>query len=299
MKLMEREDMRSNDMMTAPKVLTTPRLVDVDGMPVRRVFTPGMSAAFDPFLYFVHFGPRQIGETTWGFPAHPHKGFETITYMLEGGLEHRDSNGGHGILGPGDVQWATAGRGIIHSETPPDSFVRAGGMVNGFQIWLNLARAHKSAPAAYQVLRGQEMPIVEPGDGTSLRVIGGAVAGAQSPVHMLTAVDLIHASIDSGACWHQTVTGGHNAFIYVIEGACGIETAGGNAIGEVGQTVLLGADPGVVTITGGNDAHIDLLWLSGAPIGEPVVAHGPFVMSSEDEIMDAIDEYKSGRMGTL
>ncbi len=269
-------------------------------MPARRVFTPETSAAFDPFLYFVHFGPHELHETDWGFPPHPHKGFETITYMLEGSLEHRDSAGGHAILKPGDVQWVTAGKGIIHSEIPPAAFQRSGGAVDGFQIWLNLAREHKAAPPGYQMLRAKDMPILEPASGVALRVIGGQVGDARSPVRMLTPVSVIRARLDRGACWRHDTIPGHNAFAYVIEGACAIEAAGNSpANGETGQMIVLGADNGAVTLTAaGNDA-CDLLFLSGAPIKEPIAAHGPFVMTTREEIITAIEEYNSGRMGSL
>lgn len=282
-----------------PRVLNTPLMTGPDGMPARRVFTPEMSASFDPFLYFVHFGPRELHETNWGFPAHPHKGFETITYMLEGSLEHRDSAGGHAILEPGDVQWVTAGKGIIHSEIPPAAFQQSGGTVDGFQIWLNLASRHKSAPAGYQMLRAGETPIARPASGVTLRIIGGELGDKRSPVRMLTPVNLIHARLDRGAAWHHELSVGHNAFAYVIAGACEIESAGGTTGGEAGQVTVFGADNDAVTVTPAGSGSCDLLFLSGAPIDEPIAAHGPFVMTSRDEIIAAIEEYNSGRMGRL
>lgn len=286
-------------MKAPPRVLNTPLATGPDLMPARRVFTPEASAAFDPFIYLVHFGPRELNETNWGFPAHPHKGFETITYMLQGSLEHRDSSGGHAVLGPGDVQWMTAGAGVIHSEIPPQAFRQSGGIVDGFQIWLNLARADKSAPAGFQMLRGEDMPVVEPSSGVTLRVIGGEVGDRSSPVRMLTKVSLIHARLDRGACWRHDLSLGHNAFAYVFDGVCEIETPGGSTNGETGQMVILGADNDAVTLTAAGDGACDLLFFSGAPIDEPIAAYGPFVMTTREEIVTAIEDYNSGRMGSL
>ena len=284
---------------TAPRVLSTPLENGPGGMPARRVFTPEDSASFDPFLYFVHFGPRELHQTNWGFPAHPHKGFETITYMLQGSLEHRDSAGGHAILRPGDIQWMTAGAGIIHSEIPPAAFQQSGGTVDGFQIWLNLTAEHKSAPACFQMLGTDDVPIVEPASGVTLRVIGGEVGNKRSPVRMLTPVSLIHAHLERGATWHHDLSVGHNAFAYVIDGDCEIETLGGSASGEAGQVFVLGADNNAVTLTAAGSGTCDLLFLSGAPINEPIAAHGPFVMNTREEIIAAIEDYNSGRMGRL
>jgi len=268
-------------------------------MPARRLFTPDGSRPFDPFLYFVHFGPRQLHETNWGFPAHPHKGFETITYMLQGELEHRDSAGGHAVMRPGDVQWVTAGAGILHSEIPPDAFMRTGGIVDGFQIWLNLARDDKAAPGGYQMLRADETPVAKPAKGVTLRVIGGAAEDQQSPVAMRTPISLIHARLEPGARWQHEANVGHNPFVYVIEGGCQIAIGGGDAEAGEGQTAILGLSPGMMTVSASPERGADLLYLAGTPIEEPIASYGPFVMTSREEIVEAIDEYKSGRMGVL
>jgi len=282
-----------------PLVFAAERAPGPDRMPARRLFSPERSPPFDPFLYFVHFGPRDVRQTDWGFPAHPHKGFETITYMLEGQLEHYDSAGGHAVLEPGDVQWVTAGAGIVHSEIPPDAFKTAGGTVDGFQIWLNLARKDKAATPGYQMLQAAEMPRVEPSEGVTLRIIGGTASGAESPVAMLTPISLIHARIAPGAIWRHTPVVGHNPFVYVFGGACEIAIAGGKAAARDGQAALLGIDPGALTITAAPDSATDLLYLAGAPIREPIAAYGPFVMTTREEIVEAIEAYNSGRMGTL
>jgi len=289
----------SEDAIALPFVFDTERAPGPDRMPARRLFSPDRSPPFDPFLYFVHFGPRDVRETDWGFPAHPHKGFETITYMLEGQLEHYDSAGGHAVLAPGDVQWVTAGAGIVHSEIPPDAFKAAGGMVDGFQIWLNLAKKDKAATPGYQMLRAPDMPPVVAGDGVILRVIGGEAAGQSSPVSMHRPISLIHARIAPGAVWRHAPAADHNPFVYVFGGACEIAIPAGQASVRDGQVALLGIDPGEVTITGGTDGPTDLLYLAGTPIREPIASYGPFVMNSREEIVEAIEQYNSGGMGTL
>ncbi|HUT49731.1 MAG TPA: pirin family protein [Alphaproteobacteria bacterium] len=285
--------------LTVPFVFDSERAPGPDRMPARRLFSPERSPPFDPFLYFVHFGPRDVRETDWGFPAHPHKGFETITYMLEGQLEHYDSAGGHAVLEPGDVQWVTAGAGIVHSEIPPDAFKAAGGTVDGFQIWLNLARKDKAATPGYQMLRAGDMPVARPSDGVTLRIIGGAAADQASPVAMRTPISLIHARIEPGGVWRHQPAAGHNPFVYVFGGACDVGIANGGASARDGQVVLLGLDPGGVTLTATSDGPADLLYLAGTPIGEPIASYGPFVMTSREEIVEAIDDYNSGRMGVL
>ena len=276
------------------KIFQAHQAVGPDGMPARHVITPDHAGAFDPFIYMAHFGPRELHETSWGFPGHPHKGFETITYMLEGSLEHHDSTGGHAVLNPGDVQWMTAGAGIVHSEIPPEAFQRAGGTVHGFQIWLNLARADKSATPRFQMLRAADMPTAHPADGVTVRVIGGAEAGTSSPVDLLTDVSLIHASLSAGAAWSYQPPAGHNAFAYVFGGA---GTVGG-ATAETGSVALFGRDPGAIALTA-DDKTLDLLILTGAPIDEPVAAYGPFVMNTRDEIVEAIHDYNAGKMGSV
>ncbi|MEJ2120999.1 MAG: pirin family protein [Alphaproteobacteria bacterium] len=289
----------TQETITLPFVFDTERALGPDRMPARRLFSPDRSPPFDPFIYFVHFGPRDVRETDWGFPAHPHKGFETITYMLEGQLEHYDSAGGHAVLAPGDVQWVTAGAGIVHSEIPPDAFKAAGGTVDGFQIWLNMARKDKAATPGYQMLRAPEMPPVEAGNGVTLRIIGGEAAGQSSPVSMLTPISLIHARIEPGAVWRHAPVAGHNPFVYIFGGACEIAISAGQASARDGQVSLLGIDPGDVTFTGGTDGPTDLLYLAGTPIREPIASYGPFVMNSREEIVEAIEQYNSGGMGTL
>jgi hypothetical protein len=258
-----------------------------DRMPARRAFVPEHSRPFDPFLMFAHFGPRELHETDWGFGPHPHKGFETITYMLEGGIEHRDSTGGHAVLGPGDVQWMTAGAGIIHSEEPPAALRERGGIVHGFQIWLNLPAALKDAPPGFSVLRGEELPRAEPAPGVVVRVIGGSCGAAESPVRLHSPLFLWHVTLAPGARWTFAKPDGWSALGYAFsEPARGTVTVFDRA-GEA------------VTLANGGAAPLDLLVMGGQPFGEPIASYGPFVMTTREEIVAAIRDYQSGRMGSL
>jgi redox-sensitive bicupin YhaK (pirin superfamily) len=282
-----------------PALIRAPLAAGPDGMPSRRPISPDPAMSFDPWILFTHFGPRELHETSWGFPAHPHKGFETVTYMLEGRLEHRDSSGGHAILEPGDVQWMTAGDGIVHSELPPDDFMREGGTVNGFQIWLNLSRVNKAAPAGFQMLRGAETPVAEPAAGVSVRVIAGVLGEARSPIRMLTPVGLMHARLAPGAVWTFEPAPGDVALVYVFGGSARIENARGGVAASDGDLAHCGWDGAPLRIAADGDDAADLLVLTGAPIGEPVAAYGPFVMNTREEIIAAIHDYQAGRLGAL
>jgi redox-sensitive bicupin YhaK (pirin superfamily) len=258
-----------------------------DRMPARRAFVPEHSRPFDPFLMFAHFGPRELHETEWGFGPHPHKGFVTITYMLEGGIEHRDSTGGHAVLGPGDVQWMTAGAGIVHSEEPPAALRERGGIVHGFQIWLNLPAALKDAPPGFSVLRGAGIPRAEPAPGVVVRVIGGSCGAAESPVRLHSPLFLWHVTLAPGARWTFAKPDGWSALSYAFaEPARGTVTVFDRA-GEA------------VTLANGGAAPLDLLVMGGQPFDEPIASYGPFVMTTRDEIVAAIRDYQSGRMGSL
>lgn len=304
--------MTTKEAPAAVNIIDCPSQPGSDGMPVARPFAGRALDGFDPFINFVHFGPRPINETNWGFPAHPHKGFETITYMLDGQLEHHDSQGGHAILSPGDVQWMTAGRGIIHSELPPDDFQHSGGLVHGFQIWLNLKAANKSTEPGFQMLRAEDMPVERPAEGVELRVI----ARADGPMTMLTPIEFIHARIAPGATWHRPVTPRHRALFYVVSGeaavtkqedalptATAIPVRAGQLVEDVSRLDVAHSNPLALAVTGKrtgsgpSSAPVELLYLSGRPLCEPVVGYGPFVMNTAEEIAHAVREYQSGQMG--
>src|SRR5689334_21982618 len=264
-----------------------PQALGSDLMPARRAFVPEQSQPFDPFLMFVEFGPRELHETRWGFGPHPHRGFETITYLVEGGIEHRDSAGGHALLGPGDVQWMTAGAGIVHAEEPPQVLREGGGIVHGFQIWLNLPAASKDAPAGFSVLRGAEMPCAQPAPGVALRVIGGRCGAAESPVRLRTPVFLWHVTLAPGARWRFAKEIGWSAMSYPFSGAAR------------GRMTVFDRAGEIVSLANDGAAPLDLLVLGGRPLDEPIASYGPFVMTTREQIVAAIRDYRSGRMGSL
>jgi redox-sensitive bicupin YhaK (pirin superfamily) len=266
---------------------TVPSALGPDRMPARRAFVPEHSRPFDPFLMFVEFGPRELHETGWGFGPHPHKGFETITYMLEGGIEHRDSAGGHAVLGSGDVQWMTAGGGIVHSEEPPARLREHGGIVHGFQIWLNLPAALKEAPPGFSVLRGAEIPLAEPAPGVAVRVIGGRCGTIESPVRLRSPVFLWHVTLAPGARWSFAKADGWSALAYAFSEA------------ERGRMTVFDRAGEIVSLAHDGAAALELLVLGGQPFDEPIASHGPFVMTTREEIIAAIRDYQSGRMGSL
>lgn len=264
-----------------------PSHVGPDGMPARHAISHETAEHFDPFLYFAHFGPRELHETSWGFPPHPHRGFETITYMLDGSLEHRDSVGEHAILGPGDVQWMTAGGGIVHAEEPPATFRRDGGVVHGFQIWLNLPTDDKMAQPGFQLLRAGDMPRFDPVPGVTLRIIGGQFADIESPVKTFSPVMLFHATLAAGVDWTFPVEDGHAVFAYGFSGS---------AEGRL----RLFEDSGTVCVLEGDSAgETDWLVLGGQRLRQPVAAYGPFVMSTREELIQAVQDYQAGRMGSV
>jgi len=264
-----------------------PAQIAPSGMPTRFPFSPEASRPFDPFLYIAHFGPRELHETSWGFGPHPHRGFETITYMLAGGIEHRDSTGKHAVLGAGDVQWMTAGGGIVHSEEPPEALRESGGLVHGFQIWLNLPRPLKMTEAGFSVLRAAETPRLEPALGVTVRVIGGRCGAAESPVRLLSPVFLWHVTLASGARWAFAKPAGWNAFTYAFSEA------------ERGRVIVF--DPAGETVALAHDgaAPLDLMVMGGQPFGEPIASYGPFVMNSREDVIAAVQDYQAGRMGSL
>ncbi|MCW5773863.1 MAG: pirin family protein [Rhodospirillaceae bacterium] len=264
-----------------------PATLSQSRMPARHVFAPEQSRPFDPFLYLVHFGPRELLETDWGFGPHPHRGFETVTYLLSGAVEHRDSAGGHAVIGPGDVQWMTAGAGIVHAEEPPAALRRSGGIVHGFQIWLNLPLPLKMAPPGFAVLRGAEMPRAAPTEGVEVRVIGGRCGEVESPLRIHSPLLLWHATLAPRAHWRFAKPAGWTLFTYAFSEA------------ECGRITLFDPEGEQVDIAHDGAAPLELLVMGGAPFGDPIASYGPFVMTSREELIEAVRDYQAGRMGRL
>jgi redox-sensitive bicupin YhaK (pirin superfamily) len=284
------------------KLVPTTRTVEGGGFVVRRPFPTGRLDMVDPFLLLDHMGPSEYGPgEAVGAPDHPHRGFETVTYMLEGAFEHRDSTGGGGYLGPGDVQWMTAGAGVVHSELPAERIRRDGGRVHGIQLWVNLPRADKMAPPRYQEIKADEIPVAEPAPGVRVRVVAGDVFGVRGPVETHSPIVYLHVTLEPGASLDVPVPDGQHAMAYVISGAGTFGADGdGKSVGEA-NLVLFGGTEGAVAVAAPPDATgpLDVLVIAGVPLREPVARYGPFVMNTRDELVQAFDDYQSGAMGRI
>ncbi|HEX4492018.1 MAG TPA: pirin family protein [Acidimicrobiia bacterium] len=264
------------------------------GFLVHRPFPTAALDLLDPFLLLDEMGPADVapGEAV-GAPDHPHRGFETVTYMLEGEFEHRDSAGHHGVIHAGDVQWMTAGSGVVHSEMPGAQLQREGGRTHGLQLWVNLPRADKMTVPRYQDLRAVDIPTVER-DGFSAKVIAGDALGVSGPASTHVPILYVHVRVDAGAVLELPIAHDANAFAYVLEGSGDFDgTAAGRA-----QMVVLGAGGDGVRIAGGPDG-VELVVLAGRPLHEPVARYGPFVMNTKAELIEAFEDYQAGRMGEI
>jgi redox-sensitive bicupin YhaK (pirin superfamily) len=284
-------------------VTTAPQGYEGEGFPVRRAFA-GVDLRFlDPFVHLDQMGEVEYapGEPK-GTPWHPHRGFETVTYMIDGTLEHEDSQGGGGVITNGDTQWMTAGAGILHIEKPPEHLVMSGGVFHGFQLWVNLPARDKFLPPAYQDLRGGDVALLASADGGALlRLIAGELAGQRGPGSTHTPMAMVHATIHPGSRVRLPWRPDFNALAYVLggRGRFGPE----QRPAEMGQLVVFGAGE---TITIAADRRqetrspdLDVLVLGGRPIGEPVAWHGPFVMNTRAELIQAFEDFQAGRLGTI
>jgi len=269
-----------------------------DGFPVRTMLSHHEQGEhISPFIMLDHAGPANFEPTTRrrGVGAHPHKGFETVTIVYSGEVEHRDSTGAGGIIGPGDVQWMTAASGIVHEEFHSPAFAKSGGAFEMAQLWVNLPKKDKSASAGYQTLLNADIPHVALPDGAgSLRVIAGGYGAAKGPARTFTPINIWDVRLSPAKTVTLGAPEGHAMQVLVLSGTVEIN---GKEIARSGQTVILGREGGGVTIEANGDAK--LLVLSGEPIDEPVVAHGPFVMNTEAEIRQAMREFESGRFGRI
>ena len=279
-------------------VTTAPSGLEGEGFPVRRAFAGVPLEALDPFVHMdemgeVDYGPGEPKGTAW----HPHRGFETVTYMIDGTFQHQDSHGGGGVISNGATQWMTAGAGILHIETPPEALVISGGLFHGIQLWVNLPAKDKFVAPRYQSLEGDEVALIASPDGGALvRLIAGDLAGHRGPGATHTPITVAHATVSPGARvavpWRQDF----NSLAYVLSGA---GTAGSERRPvEAGQLVVFG--PGdTVTLEGHPSRALDALLLGGRPIREPVATYGPFVMNTRAELAQAVEDYQAGRLGTV
>jgi hypothetical protein len=278
------------------RVVTAHRQREGAGFVVRRpVPTAGLEVA-DPFLLIDEMGPVEYGPgEAVGAPDHPHRGFETVTYMLDGEFEHEDSAGHRGQIKAGDVQWMTAGGGIIHSEEPAARIKQDGGRLHGFQIWVNLPAKLKMTTPRYQEIPSAQIPVAQTEDGkVRVRVIAGKALGVEAVIDTQTPIAFQDWTLDDGGEATVTLEQGESALVYVFEGSAHV----GAERTEVrdGQMALLGDGDTVVLQA---DAHARLLLLAGTPIGEPVARYGPFVMNTEQELVTAFNDFRSGRMGEI
>jgi quercetin 2,3-dioxygenase len=267
-----------------------------DGFPVRSLFSYGGGNEFDPFLLLDYGGPYAFGpdQVKRGVGEHPHKGFETVTILYQGELEHRDSSGGHGTIGPGDVQWMTAASGIVHEEFHSRRFAREGGMLEMVQLWVNLPAKHKSAPPKYQDLRDDQFPRVPlPNEAGVVRVIAGEFMGRNGPANTFTAINTWDLQLAAQARAEIQVPDGHTCVLIVQKDSV---TVNGEAAKAV-ELIQLERDGSSVTLEAESVSRI--LALTGQPIGEAVAGQGPFVMNTREEIRQAIQDYQAGKMGRL
>ncbi|NUT89253.1 pirin family protein [Pseudomonas corrugata] len=269
-----------------------------DGFPVRTLFSyDNLGKHISPFLLLDHAAPNEFTPTTErrGVGQHPHRGFETVTIVYQGELEHRDSTGSGGKIGPGDVQWMTAASGIIHEEFHSEAFARQGGFMEMVQLWVNLPAKDKMAPAGYQTLLKNDIPNIElKDDAGRLRLIAGTFEGQQGPAKTFTPIDVWDIRLNAGKSLTLDLHEGRNTALVVLHGT--VQANGRERI-EAGQLALFDRAGDQLTLHANNDAVV--LLLSGEPIDEPIVGHGPFVMNSEQEIHQAFNDFHSGRFGQM
>ena len=268
-------------------------------MQIRRVFPASRMEDLDPFLLFDHLGPLEFAPgQALGFPEHPHRGFETISYLLSGSLQHRDSFGHAGLLEPGDVQWMTAGSGLVHSEMPGPELVRDGGTLEGFQIWVNLPQTRKMAKPGYQELKAAQIPrAISPDGKVEARVVAGSTLGVAGAVSTHTPVLYVHFTLQPGGEVVQELPASQNAMAYVVRGK--ISSGSGEETASEGSALVFAHDGDAVRLVNPSDVAADVLLLAGEPLRENVARYGPFVMNTRDELVQAFEDFREGRMGTL
>ena len=294
---------------TVASVTTAPAGFEGEGFPVRRAFAGVPHSVLDPFIHMdqmgeIHYQPGEPRGTSW----HPHRGFETVTYLLEGRFAHQDSHGGGGLITDGATQWMTAGSGILHIETPPKELVISGGTFHGVQLWVNLPSRDKMIAPAYQHLDGDLVTLLASPDGGALvRLIAGELDRHRGPGSTHTPITFVHATVQPGARLELPWAADHNALVYVLSGSGSVGADAAPV--HTGQLAVL-TDGDIVRVDGGDridgdaavddgSATLDVLVLGGRPIGEPVAQHGPFVMNTRAELVAAVEDFQAGRFGRV
>ena len=282
-------------------VTTAPRGVEGEGFPVRRAFAGVDMSELDPFVHMdemgsVNYGPGEPKGTPW----HPHRGFETVTYMMDGAFRHRDSHGGGGLITNGDTQWMTAGAGILHIEVPPEELVVSGGLFHGIQLWVNLPAAAKWNSPRYQDLGAEQVRLLTTHDGGALlRLVAGDLDGHVGPGATHTPITFVHATIEPGARLEMPWSPRYNALAYALAGSGSAVVGPKDQPIRDGQLAVFGEGDYFSLTAADGGSPMELILLGGEPIREPVAWYGPFVMNSDEELKQAFDDYQHGRMGQV
>jgi redox-sensitive bicupin YhaK (pirin superfamily) len=281
------------------RIVNSVRTLEGGGFPVRRPFPNGTLGEIDPFLLLDRMGPYDAAPgQARGAPDHPHRGFETVTYLIDGEMEHEDSAGNSGRLGPGDVQWMTAGAGVVHAEMPSRAFLDKGGRMHGFQLWVNLPRRDKMIAPRYQDVPAARIPVVTTPDGkVRIKVIAGEALDARAVIDTRTPIFYLHLRLAAGARFVQPAPDSYNTFAFVIDGE-GRFGPDHRAAGP-DQMVIFQRDGDAVELEASPGGPLEVLLIGGVPLGEPVARYGPFVMNTAHEIEQAIDDFRAGRMGVI
>ena len=296
-----------NHSRTINKIVDSQTTTEGGGFVVHRPFPTNLFSDFDPFLLLDEMGPMDLkpGEAK-GAPDHPHRGFETVTYMLSGNFEHKDSQGHSGKLNPGDVQWMTAGSGVVHSEMPAKTIVDEGGILHGFQLWVNLPKKDKMIKPFYQDISSSKIPIVQlPSGKGQIKVIAGKYKETESIINTKIPILYLHIIIEPGAYVKIPVNAEYNVFAYVITGH-GIfneelKSEKESVSAKKGQMVIFNKDGDSVTIKASENTTetLKVLLIGGTPLNEPIARYGPFVMNTKQEVYQAIEDYRNGRLGII
>ncbi len=279
------------------QIQTCEQTFEGGGFPVTRPFPVPGFREWDPFLLLDHLGPVcwKPGEAL-GAPDHPHRGFEAITYLLQGQMIHRDSGGHEAVIGPGDAQWMTAGSGVVHSELPHPDLLRQGGWLEGFQLWINLQAKSKMVPPAYHEIPSAKIPKKQLERGW-VNIIAGNYDEIQGPAHPETSIEYRHYHLETGAEIHESIAEGLGLGLYLFcgEGAFGRE----KRVVQAPNWVAFAEEGESVSIYNLGAESLEFLWLAGRPLGEPIFRHGPFVMNSELQILKALQDFRQGKMGRI
>jgi redox-sensitive bicupin YhaK (pirin superfamily) len=287
------------------RIINSIQTTEGDGFIVHRSFPTQTLSEFDPFLLLDEIGPLDLspGEAK-GASDHPHRGFETVTYMLDGKFGHKDSQGHTGKIDPGDVQWMTAGAGVVHSEMPEKEFARNGGRLHGFQLWVNLPKRDKMMKPHYQEISSSQIPFVNTDDGlVTAKVIAGKALGVSAVIETRIPIMYVHFTLQPGASIVQPVPKEYNTFAYVIGGRGMLGTTNNKQEEEIdrGQLVIFEKDGEQIMIRAPKNSKspLDILLIGGTPLNESIARYGPFVMNTKEEILQAVEDYRNGKMGEI